>query len=59
MSKIRPLILGMALLGALALMTGTFVTIPAVFAYGDHDEKSIGDPSIRSIGDPGMRVFLR
>ena len=32
MSQIKPLILGMALIGALALLTGTFVTIPTTNA---------------------------
>ena len=59
MSYKNTLIVGMAVIGALALLTGTIVTMPAAFAYGDPNEKSIGDPSIRTIGDPGVRVFGR
>ncbi len=53
------LIVGMAVIGALALLTGTIVTMPAAFAISDPNEKSIGDPSIRTIGDPGVRVLGR
>jgi hypothetical protein len=46
------LIVGMALLGALALLTGTFVTLPAVLAIGDPNEKSYGDPKELPGWDP-------
>lgn len=53
MSKIRPLFIGIALLGALALMTGTLVVVPAaVYAIGDPNEKSYGDPNERPGWDP-------
>ena len=39
MSYKNTLIVGMAVIGALALLTGTFVTIPTVLAYSDPNER--------------------
>ena len=39
-------------MGALALLTGTFVTLPAVLAIGDPNEKSYGDPKELPGWDP-------
>ena len=51
------LIVGMAVIGALALLTGTTVTIPAAFAYGEPDERS-GSLYLRGIGDPNERILV-
>ena len=52
MSSIKPLILEMALIGALALLTGTYVTIPTILAYTDLNQKTYGDANERPGWDP-------
>ena len=66
MSYKNTLIVGMAVIGALALLTGTFVTIPTVLAYTDPNQRSIGDPDersgslyIRGYDDPDLRILVR
>jgi hypothetical protein len=55
----------MAIIGALALLTGTIVTMLTAFAYADPNQKVIGDPNERSgsshvqvYGDPNERVLV-
>ena len=56
MNSKNTLITGMALIGELALLTGTFVTMPSIFAFGD---SGISDSDANFIGDPDQSSRLQ
>jgi putative lipase involved disintegration of autophagic bodies len=62
MSYKNMLIVGMALIGALALLTGILVTIPTVLAFEDPNLKSVEVPNQKRYTDPDanrVRILVR
>ena len=58
MSYKNTLIVGMALLGALTLLTGTLVVLPVAFAMVNPLQRTYGDPDERTYGDPNERIGI-